>query len=218
MQLAQLRAEIAPLFGVSDDVLRVRQQMLYREPELRKLGMTGRRTALRDRALVATAASSALLIVAAMLGKNRETIGSAVVSMWRARCVTPTGNPLEECRTVGALLTLLLQRADVRGRLVFFELDHDIPHLSLVFGDHAIMVSDRPLSVGEWQRRIDSAVEAGTLSRTFYAPYRPEVWKRRVDAAFAAGEVAHISRLPAGTLDKVAALIAAETTGQTGTA
>jgi hypothetical protein len=183
MQLAQLRAEIAPLFGMSDDTLRIRQQSLYREPALREVGMTGRRTELRDRALTATAATSALLVLTAMLGKTRETtIGPAVVRLWKARCVTPTGNPLERCETLGALLTLLLQGADVRARLSYFELDQDIPHFTFVFNRG---------------------------SRLVYAPFTPDQWKRQFDAAFAAGELAHISRLPTATLDKVAALIAA---------
>jgi hypothetical protein len=132
---------------------------------------------------LATCSATGLVILGAILGKRREAVGPAEIRLWQAPCVTPTGNPLERCKTLGALLTLLLRRADVRSRLSYFELDHDIPHFALVFSGG---------------------------SRLVYAPFKPDRWKRRVDAAFAAGEMAHISRLPAATLDKIATLIEAD--------
>lgn len=186
MQLAQLRAEIAPLFGMTEDNLRVRQQSLYREPALRKLGMTGRGTELRDRALTATAASSALLMLTAMLGMTRETIGPAVVRLWEAPPVTRSGNPVERCALLGAALTLLLQRPDVRSRLadIAVELNHDVPDLTLV-----------------WNRG----------SRVTFAPFDgPRAWRRRILEIAETGRLDRVSRLPRTTFDKVAALIAAE--------
>jgi hypothetical protein len=204
MQLAGVRAEIASASGIRDDTLRVRQQMLYRVPKFRAAGMTGR-TGVGDSGLRATPSASALLVLTAMLGYSRDKIVPAVVQMWEARCVTPTGNPIEKCKTLGAALTLLLERADVRGRLIYFELDRDIPQFSFVFGPSDILHEWLPSD--EWQHRIERGVAAGELSRTFYAPYSPIEWKRRVDHAFRAGKMAHISRLPTATLDKVAALI-----------
>jgi hypothetical protein len=208
MQLSTLRAEIAPLFDTSDVALYERQKHLRAVPVLRNAGLAGHSG--RDCGPPATAATAAILLLAAMLGQNRYTIGERTGRLWEARCVTPTGNPVERCKTAGALLTLLLQRADIRARLIFCELDHDIPHLKFVFGDPAILTSDRPMSLVEWQQHIDGAVAAGVLAATFYAPFRAVEWKRRFDAAFTAGKMAHISRLPASTLDKVAALIAAD--------
>lgn len=210
MQLAQLRAEIAPLFGVSDDLLRIRQQSLYREPPLRKLGMTGRGTELRDRANTATIASGALLLLAAMFGGTKESIGPTVAKLWQSRLVTKTGNPLENCKTAGTLLTLLLKRADIRDRLLFCEIDRGVPHLTFAFGPAAWLVSDKPLTATEWQQRIDDAVKVGELSRTFYAPYTPKQWERRMAQALERGEMAFVYRLPATTLHKVAALISQE--------
>jgi hypothetical protein len=205
MQLAQLRREIASLFDTTDDGLRVKQQMLYRVPKLRDAGMKGRAGAKGDSGLIATHSASALLMLTAMLGYNRDKIVPAVTRLWESGCVTPTGNPIEGAETLGAVLTLLLQRSDVRGRLIHFELDRDIPHVSFVFGGRDILYEAH--APDDWQPRIDRAVAAGELARTFYAPYSPAEWKRRVDRAFRAGQMAHISRLPATTFDKVAALI-----------
>jgi hypothetical protein len=182
MQLAELRARIAPLFGMTDDNLRLRQQSLYREPALRSEGMTGRGTELRDRAHTATAVTSALLVLTGLLGKTRETIGRAVVEMWLAPPVTKTGNPLERCELAGAALGLLLQRADIRKRLSDVELNHDVPQLLLRF--------DRG-------------------SEVVYAPYAPEEWKRRVEDIKREGKMTRVSHIPVAALDKVAELIEA---------
>jgi hypothetical protein len=183
MRLAEMRSKVAPLLGTSDDNLRIRQQELYKQPQLRNV-RPGRRAAGSDtEGLRATAASSALVLLTAVLGYSKDKIGRAVVRFWEAPVVTRTGNPLEECKISGALLTLLLERADIRGELAYFEIDHDIPHIAFVF------------NLG---------------SRLVYAPYKPREWERRVKEAEKQGEVAHLTRLPVATLHKVADLIADE--------
>jgi hypothetical protein len=179
-RISEVRREVAPLVGMSEDNLRVRTDQLYRQPALRAV-LPGRRAASSDReGLLATAGATALVLLTGMLGYSRERIGPAVVRLWEANWVTEPGGPLKHCKTLGAALTLMLQHSDVRSRLHYFELDHDIPHFLFEF--------DRG-------------------SQLFYAPYRPDEWKRRIDGALAAGEMAHISRLPVTTLDKIAALI-----------
>jgi hypothetical protein len=188
MRISEIRREVAPLVGMTPDNLRVRTDAIYRQRSLRAI-LPGRRATGSDReGLRATAGASALVVLTAMLGGTRETIGPAVARLWEAELVSRTGNPLEKCEIAGALLTLLLESSDVRSQLVFFEADHVIPHL---------------------------AFECHDSSRIVYAPYTPVQWKERVDGAFARGEMAHITRLPVSTLHKVARLIEEETASET---
>lgn len=179
MQIAELGSEIAKVFDLTPDAWRVRQQMLQRAGALKGWRGGG------EEALLATASASAMLVLMGMIGKNATltTIAPAVVRMWEAAPVTRSGNPLEKCDSAGAVLTLLLQRADVRSRLAYVELDHDVPELAVVL--------DRG-------------------SRASWAPYTPKEWRRRVADLAEAGLLMRVSRLPRATFDKVAALIEQE--------
>jgi hypothetical protein len=211
MRISQIRDEIiAPLVPVPPQVLRQRTDMLYREATLREV-LPGRRQGGGDNAgLTATQAASALVLVAAMLGGSREKIGAKTVRLWRAKCVTPTGHKIERAKTAGNALTWLLKHADIRAELLFFEIDQDIPHLALVFGPPDVLVSTEPLTMLDWQRRIDNAVMASKVSRTFFAPFTPKQWKKRVDDTFRRGAMAHVCRLQPTTLSKIAELISQE--------
>lgn len=178
MRISEVRRELAPLVNMTEDNLRVRTDALYKQSQLHAI-LPGRRAVGSDReGLLATAGATALVTLTAMLGKTRETIGPEVVRLWEATCAT--GNPLEKCETAGALLITLLKDSRVRRRLKYFEVDHDIPHLAF-----------------EFKRGL----------RLVYSPYAPGEWQRRMDDAEARGDLAHISRLPTATLDKVARLI-----------
>jgi hypothetical protein len=211
MRISHIRDEIiAPRVPVSVPVLRSKTDMLYRQPELRAV-LPGRRLGGGDNlGLTATYAATALVLLTAMHNGSRETIGPEIVRLWGARCVTPTGNPIERCKTAGEALTLLLKDANFRARLLFFEVDQDIPHLALVFGPADALASTKPLAMLDWQKRIDDAVKASKLSRTFYAPFTPKQWQRRVDDAFRRGDMAHVCRLAPATLTKIAELISQE--------
>jgi hypothetical protein len=209
VRISQIRDEvIAPLIRVSPPVLRARTDMLYRQPELREV-LPGRRHGGGDNTgLLATHAATALVLVAGLLDHSRENIGPEVARVWRGKCVTPTGNEIERYKTVGGVLTKFLQRADLRSRLLFLEIDKDVPHVAVVTSNNPdALTSGKPLTAVEWQRRIDDAVVAGEVSRTFFAPYTPKQWKKRVDRAFEDGEMAHVCRLAPATLNKIAALI-----------
>jgi hypothetical protein len=177
MQLSSLRAEIAALFLTTDVALYERQKQLRAVPALRDAGMIGHGG--RDAGPPATPATAAILMLAAMLGQNRHTIGERTGRMWQARCVRPFDD-MPTPKTLGALLTLLLQRADLRADLDYLELNHNIPDFLLMFKNQ---------------------------SRLFYAPYKRDEWKRRVDRVAA---LTHISKLPATALDKIAVLIATD--------
>ena len=180
--------------------------MFYREEPLRRV-LPGRRHGGGDAGLLATPAASALVLLAGMVGGAPQKIGAKTVKLWQARCVTPTSNPIERgARTAGEVITLLLKEAKYRERLLFLELDMGVPHLALVFG--YLAAPPGPLTMLEWQQRIDDAVKAGELSRTFYAPYPAKTWQKRVDDAVKRGDMAHVCRLGPATLNKVAGLIA----------
>ena len=179
MQISELRRELAPLCLMAEGTLRNLQQELYGVPELRAAGLKGRAGDVGDRGLLATTSSSALLLLTAMLGKDRNTIGERVLRLWKARSMTLPGHALDRCKALGPLLTLLLTRADIRARVDFLEVNHAVPDFLVMFKDGA---------------------------RLFYAPYKtPAQWKRRIDAI---PTLSSKSTLPAAALDKIAALIA----------
>jgi hypothetical protein len=183
MQMSELRREVAPLVGLTDGTLRILQQGLYGVAEFQAAGLKGRAGDVGDRGLLVTNSSSALVILAGMLGKDRETIGARVLQLWQAQSISRTGNPLERCKTLGAALTRFLARADVREHLDYIELDRDIPDMTVV---------------------LDKG------SRVVFSPLKPKQWTRRMEAMFARGTVTDVRRLPRTTFDKVAALIAAD--------
>jgi hypothetical protein len=179
MRLSERRSELAPLLGTTDQALYQRQKQLYNVPVLRAAGMVGHRGP--DAGPEASSVTVAILILAAMAGESRTTIGQRTGRLWQAPCMTPPGHALDQYTTLGPLLTLLLERADIRSQLDYLEVNHAIPDFLVMFKDG---------------------------SRLFYAPYSSSTeWKRRTDAV---PPLSRKSTLWAATLDKVAALIAAD--------
>ena len=179
MRLAQLRSKIAPLLSITDDNLRVRQQMLYQQPTLRAV-LPGRAAAGDREGLLATAGATGLVLLAAMLGKTRDSIGPAVVQLWEAPCVS-TGKVrvMADIKLCGAGLMLLLQNAELRSRLDCLELNQDTPELVFIWSDGR---------------------------RSIFAPFTPKEWRRRVAEVKKTG-LSHIVRLPANSVDKIADLL-----------
>jgi hypothetical protein len=183
MQVAEIRRKaIAPMFDLSDEYLRKQQDELLRQPSLRQY-FPGRRAAGSDReGLLATASATALLVLTAMTGKSRETVGGEVVRLWEAPLVDAGrvrwASRLEIC---GAGLMLLLSDAKVRSRLEALALNQDIPEVVFVWDDGR---------------------------RTTFAPFEPKEWRRHKDANEAKPQ--HIVQLPGKSVAKIAALIAEE--------
>lgn len=181
-RVSDVRRVVAPIFTMSEDNLRVRTDQLYRQPELRPI-LPGRRAGGGDReGLRATAAATALVIVAAMLGQSREKIGPAVVRLWLAKyagdgCCTVTGTT-----TFGQALTALIEHPETRTRLDTIDLMTEFEVVSL-----------------HWQ-------DGSPPSR--FHPHAPKEWARIQRRARALDDSAiHITRLPGPTLQKIAALI-----------
>ena len=184
MQISEVRREIASNFGMTEGSLRNLQQGLYGVAEFQATGLKGRAGDIGDRGLLATNSSSALLILAGMCGKDRETIGARVLELWKARPISRTGNLLERNSTLGACLTMILARAAVREHVNYIELDRDIPDMTVV-------------------------LDRGG-SRVVFSPLKPKQWSQRMEAIFARGTVSDVRRLPRTAFDKVAALISAD--------
>jgi hypothetical protein len=184
MQISELRRELAPLCLMTEQSLRHLQTGLYGVAEFRATGLKGRAGDIGNRGLLATNSSSALVILAGMCGKDRETIGARVLKLWEARPISRTGNLLERNRTLGACLTMILARADVREHVNYIELDRDVPDMTVVLDKGG--------------------------SRVVFSPLKPKQWTRRMEAIFARGTVSDVRRLPRTAFDKVAALIAAD--------
>lgn len=180
MQLSEMCAQIAPWFDTTPQGLRVRQQELYKVPKLRAAGMTGRK-GLTKEALVATIPTTALLVLTAMLGHNKDKIAPAVTRMWGARCTTPGAHPLNGCETFGAALIALLERKQLRARLDTIDIMIKYEVASLWWRDYPEPSRFHPHNRKEWEH----------LQRNARMDDNP----------------VRINRVPAATLDKVAALI-----------
>lgn len=179
MQIAQVRAKIAPLLGMTDGALRIRQQELQRSGSLKRWRGGG------ENALVATASSGAMLVLIGMVGKTsatKNTIAPVVLHLWEARCMTPGEHPASGCALLGAALTALIAHEKLCERLDRVELNHDIPDVALIWRDGARTSTFAPYSSRDWHRRVLGVTESGRLDR--------------------------VSRLPAATFAKIAALIA----------
>ena len=184
LRISDVRKIVAPAFHMSEDNLRVRTDQLYRQPVLGKI-LPGRRGGGGDReGLRATSAASALVLVTAMLGKRRETIGPAVMRMWLAkyagdgrRCAV-TG-----ATTFGQVLIALLDRPELRPRL-------DSVDLMIEFDIVSVHWHDAPPSR--------------------FHPHSPKEWRKVQERARARDDGAiRITQLPGPTLEKIAQLIAA---------
>lgn len=128
----------------------------------------------------AESGATGLIVVNSMLGYDRDDIRPVARQLWEAPPQTRNGHPLERCASLGAALMLILERPDVRARLDFIELDPAVPEITLVW-------------------------DLG--SRVTFAPFgTPRFYRRRI--ANVAGELDRgRRRLPASSLDKIAALM-----------
>ena len=128
----------------------------------------------------AESGATGLIVVNSMLGYDRDNIRPVAHQLWEAPPQTRNGHPLERCASLGAALMLILERPDVRARLDFIELDPAVPEITLVW-------------------------DLG--SRVTFAPFgTPRFYRQRI--ANVAGELDRgRRRLPASSLDKIAALM-----------
>ena len=124
--------------------------------------------------------ATALVTLNSMLGYDRADIRPMARALWAAPPVTRNGDPLERCASLGAALTLILERPDVRSRLDYVEVDTAVPEVSLIW-------------------------DLG--SRLTFAPFAtPRLYRRQV--AKVADKLGYGRRqLPVSSLDKIAALM-----------
>ena len=171
-KISEVRREIAPLLGMTDGSLRQLQDPLWREMK----------DQVADIGLLATTTSTALLILCALSGRDRGTVGKRVLRLWQAPPVDKEGpQPLRGCKTLGDALTLILASADLRARLDHVELAHEFPAVTL-----------------SWS----------ATSFVAFSPYPTRTeWRRRVQDA---PKLIHTTKLFRATFDKIAALIAAD--------
>jgi hypothetical protein len=178
MQLSEIRPDIAAETGRPPQSLREFQNDLYASDRLRAAGLAGHRG--RDTGPVATYSTVAMLILGAMLG-DRRTLASRVERLWFAEY-----HPIGHCRisrsaSLGEALGAVLLDANIRRKLLHFDID--------VANDAGLLV---------WEPRLGRP--------SVFHPHGPEEWARRVAAVrVAKGMTMTLRRLPAGSFDKLAA-------------
>lgn len=144
LQVAKMRSEIAPIFGVTPDSLRIKQQALYREASLQTY-LPGQRAGKRE-GLRATAGATGLLVLCAMTSKNVAETGAEVVGKWEAPLADTGGVPaMKGLKLCGAGIILLLEHAQLRSHLDYLEVAQDVPEVAFVWKDGRRTVFAPPL-------------------------------------------------------------------------
>lgn len=185
MQLAEFRGQAAPVLGLSDGTIRLRQQELYRIPELREGGMKGRTYSHTDADLAATPANTGMLLLCGILPGPLHTIGERTARMWFAGQVSPhTGCAVTGAATLGQAIEWLLASPDHAAVLAAFEFVEKLDEVTL-----------------RWR--------AGGLPSIF-APYTPREYRHRVAAAADKLGLMHSIKLTGENVHKVALLLAAD--------
>jgi hypothetical protein len=180
MQLSEIREGIAPLFLTTNQAMHQRQKELYREPLLRAEGLVGHRG--RDSGPPATYKTTAILVIAGLLGQNRFTIGRRTTRLWTARYERIGAPcPITGATTLGGALAAILSQPKLCGKLDYIELAHEYEAVSLVWRK-GLPSLFHPHSAAEWQRRRQEAIDHG-------------------------GEFTHITKLPGGSMRKIAILL-----------
>jgi hypothetical protein len=172
VRIPELRREIAESFHMTEQSLR---QLQTQVP-----GLTGR----HGEGLSATVEASALLVLTAMLGRDRNTIGERVMALWAAAPVKQEPNPLRSCKTLGEALTALFAQSRARVALDEVVVDRDFPYVML-----------------RWRTPVARAV---------YAPYSRRQYALKMDEREARGASDVWRVLRRTSFDKVANLIGAD--------
>lgn len=175
MPFADFRGEAAVSLGQTDGTLKAYQQAMQRNPELRGIGMrqnTGQTKRRRGPPPPwdVTYISSALLVLAAMCGQDRDTIDQRVLALWHSPPVSRTGNPLEKCESLGVCLTLILRRADIRARLGYCQLDRTVPEFMFVFDRGSQLIFAPFASTHEYRQRVIELAGTEPLAKIFRLP------------------------------------------------
>jgi hypothetical protein len=184
MQLAEFRGQAAPVLGLSDGTIRLRQQELYRIPELREGGMKGRAYAHTDSDLAATPTNTGMLLLVGILPGPLRTIGERTARMWFAPAVAPSaGCPVTGAVTLGQALEWLLASPEHAAAL-----------------DELVLVAKLDEVTLRWCDKLK------TLPSIFAANPGRE-YRRRVAAALTGGPI-HSIKLVGKNVHKVALLLA----------
>jgi hypothetical protein len=188
MQLTDVRATVANLGRTTPEALHARQKELYREPALRADGLVGHRG--RDSGPPATAKTTGMLVIAAMLGDNRFTIGRRVTRLWLAQFEKPGFPcPVTQQNTLGGAVAVILERPDLCVKLDYIEIAHEYEAVSLAWR--------------AWGRR--------RRPPSVFHPHDPAEWEqRRQEARTHGDELTHLTRLPGISMLKISNLLVAE--------
>jgi hypothetical protein len=163
MQISEVRCVIAPEVKLTEEGLRKLQDPVWRQAAPGPL---------------ATASSSALLILAGMLGGDRLTIGDRVLRLWGAEHQFTGPCPVTKATTLGAAIAAVLEEPRIRGRLQWLQIDPTNEAATL-----------------EWNGG----------RRSVFHPHDPAEWRRRVANLRSRTGAIPIKRLPGGSFDKIAA-------------
>lgn len=157
MQLTEFRHQISPLFGLSSEGMRAKQQGLYRDPVL--YAQMPRRDKDGQRA---TAGAAGLMMLSGMIGVHPNDIAPVVRQLWEAPCISTGDVPvMKGIQLCGAGLILLLEHAALRRHLARIDVSEDVPYVEFVWKDGRL-TTFAPFDSGRaYRRRVLEVVQAG---------------------------------------------------------